>query len=109
MTIIYVADVMAVVVHRVRSNMKQSILQMEKHEIFELVEALYTFAVLNHGGMWSDLYSLQCQIGQQFNPGHGYSESQVELENEFYHEITEDNIQGVWNRVEYYLENRWDD
>ena len=89
--------------------MKQSILQMDKHEVFELTEALYTFAVLNHSGMWSELYSIQCQVGEHFSPGMGWSESTVETENMFYHEITEDNIQGIWNRVEYVLDNRWED
>ena len=89
--------------------MKQSILQMDKHEVFELTEALYTFAILNHNGLHSDLYALQCEIGQHYNPGHGYSESEVENENHYYHEITEDNIHGVWNRVNYYLDNRWEE
>jgi len=89
--------------------MRQSILKMEKHEIFELTEALYTFAVLNHSGQWSDLYALQCKIGQYFNPSMGWSESETELSNEFYHEITEDNAQNIWNRVEYVLDYRWDD
>jgi len=89
--------------------MRQSILKMEKHDIFELTEALYTFAVLNHSGMYSDLYALQCEIGQDFNPGIGWSESHTEANNEFYHEITEDNAQNIWNRVKYVLDNRWDD
>lgn len=89
--------------------MKQSILKMEKHEIFDLVEALYTFAVLNHGGMYSDLYALQCEIGQHFSPGIGWSESETEENNMYYHEITEDNAKGIWDRCYYYLENRWDD
>lgn len=89
--------------------MRQSILAMEKHDIFELTEALYTFAILNHGGMHSDLYSLQCEIGQHYSAGHGFSESEIEEENIFYPEITEDNVRNIWNRVEYYLENRWDD
>ena len=89
--------------------MRQSILQLDKHDIFELTEALYTFAILNHGGMWSDLYALQCEIGSYYSPGMGFSESQVENENMFYHEITEDNAENIWNRVKYYLDNRWDD
>lgn len=89
--------------------MRQSILKMEKHDIFELTEALYTFAVLNHSGMHSELYSLQCLVGQVFSPGHGYSESQVENENMFYHDITEDNATDIWRRVQYYIDNRWDD
>ena len=89
--------------------MRQSILKMDKNDIFELTEALYTFAVLNHGGMRSDLYSIQSQISTVYTPSMGWSESDVEIENMFYPEITEENIQGVWNRVSYYLENRWDD
>ena len=88
---------------------RQSILAMDHCEIFELVEACYTYAVLWHGGQYSDLYALQCEIGQDFSPGMGWSESQVEEENEFYFELNEDNIFQVWNRCKYYLENLWDD
>lgn len=87
--------------------MRESILKMDKHEIFELTEALYTFAVLHHSGMWSDLYALQCEISNHYSPGMGWSESDVEAENMYYHEITEDNARNIWNRVEYYLDNRW--
>lgn len=89
--------------------MRQSILAMEKHEIFELVEALYTFSILNHGGLHSDLYALQCEIGGYFSPGMGFSESNVEENNEFYNEIDENNVQHIWNRVQYVLDNRWED
>tara|TARA_R100000951_G_scaffold101420_1_gene92944 strand:- start:26137 stop:26409 length:273 start_codon:yes stop_codon:yes gene_type:complete len=89
--------------------MKQSVLQMDKHEVFELTEALYVFAILNHSGMSSDLYSLQCEISNHYNAGMGFSESEVEENNIFYHEITEHNARDIWNRVEYYLENRWND
>ena len=89
--------------------MKQSILAMDKHDIFELTEALYVFAILNHSGIRSDLYSLQCQIGHHYSAGMGFSESEVEENNQFYHEITEDNAQHIWNRVEYYLDNKWND
>jgi hypothetical protein len=89
--------------------MRQSILQMEKHEIFDLVEALYTYAVLNHSGMRSELYSIQSDISSYFSPGMGWSESQVEEENIYYGEITDDNTQGIWNRAKYYLDNCWDD
>jgi len=89
--------------------MRTPVLTMDKHEIFDLTEALYTFAVLNHSGMYSDLYALQCQIGTVFSPGMGWSESDVEENNMYYHEITEENAPLIWNRVEYYLDNRWDD
>lgn len=89
--------------------MKQSILKLEKCEIWDLTEALYTYCILWHDGQYSDLYSLQCEIGQHFRPGMGFSESTVETENEFYNEITEENARNIWNRVLYYLENRWED
>jgi len=89
--------------------MNQSILKLEKHEIFDLTEALYTFAILNHSGMWSELYSLQCQIGNYLSVGCGYSESDVEENNIYYHEITEENAPYIWNRIKYYLDNRWDE
>ena len=88
---------------------RQSILAMDACEIFDLVEACYTFAVLWHGGQASDLYALQCEIGQEFSPGMGWSESQVEEENQFYSELCEENIFQVWERASYVLENRWDD
>lgn len=89
--------------------MKQSILQMEKHEIFDLTEALHIFAVLNHSGMYSDLYRLQCEISTYFNPSPLLSFEEVENNNYYYSEITEDNAQCIWNRVKYVLDNRWDE
>jgi hypothetical protein len=87
----------------------QSILKLDKHEIFDLTEALYTFAILNHSGMWSELYSLQCQISDYLSVGCGYSESDVEENNMYYPEITEENAPYIWNRIKYYLDNRWDE
>ena len=89
--------------------MNQSVLKLEKHEIFDLVEALYTFAILHHGGISSDLYSLQCEIGQIYKAGHGFSESDIEENNQYYPEITEDNARQIWDKVNYVLENRWED
>ena len=89
--------------------MRQSILAMDKHDIFELTEALYAFAILWHDGKWSNLYRLQCEIGNYYKAGCGFSESRIEQENLFYHEITKDNAENIWNRVKYYLDNRWDD
>lgn len=91
------------------SEFRRSILAMDKSEVFDLVEACYTFCILWHSGQASELYSLHCEIGQHFKAGYGYSESEVEENNEFYPEITEDNIFQIWARLEYYLENRWDD
>lgn len=88
--------------------MRQSILKMESYEIFDLVEALYTFAILNHSGLKSELYSLQCQISQYFSPSHSWSESNVVENNEFYGEITEETAPYIWNRAKYYLDNKWD-
>jgi len=88
--------------------MKQSILAMDKHDIFELTEALYTFCVLYHSGISSELYSISSQILSYYSPSRGFSESVVEQDNIFYPEITEDNAQYIWNRLEYYLDNRWD-
>lgn len=87
---------------------RQSILAMDECEIFELVEACYTFACLNHSGQWSDLYSLMCEIGQEFKPGMAWSETQVEQENQFYNDIDEENIHHIWARCQYVLENRWE-
>jgi hypothetical protein len=89
--------------------MRQSILAMDKCDIFELTEALYVFCILNHSGMSSELYSIQCQIGQHYKAGYGFSESKIEEENMFYPEITEDNVPLIWTRLEYVLDNRWDD
>ena len=88
---------------------KQSILLMDKCDIFELVEALYTYCILWHGGQASELYALQCEISNHYSPGIGFSESDVENENMYYHDINEDNARHIWNRVEYVLENRWND
>ncbi len=89
--------------------MRQSILKMDKCEVWDLTEALYTFAVLNHSGIYSDLYALQCVVGNYFKPGMGWSESDTEDNNMFYHELTEENAGHIWNRVRYVLDNRWDD
>lgn len=89
--------------------MRQSILQMDKNEIWELTEALYTFCILNHSGQNSELYKIQCQIGNVFSPSSSFSESKIESENMFYGEIEEKNAPYIWNRLEYYLDNRWND
>ena len=90
--------------------MYKSILKMEKHEIFDLVEALYCYSTLHINGLGSDMHVLQSEIGGVFSPGCGYSESIVESDNFYYGEIDSDETaQNIWNRVKYVLDNRWDD
>ena len=88
--------------------MRQSILKMDKCEIFDLTEALYTFAVLHNQGINSDTYALQCEISEHYKPSMGWSETETINTNPFYHEITEQNIRNIWTRTLYYLDNRWD-
>jgi len=89
--------------------MRQSILKMDKHEIFELTEALYAYAILNHSGMHSELYGIQCEISTHYKPSMGFSESYTEENNEYYHELNDENVPTIWNKVEYVLNNRWED
>jgi hypothetical protein len=89
--------------------MRQSILAMDKCELFDLTEALYAYCILNHNGQNSELYSIQSQISNHYHAGCGFSESEIENENLFYPEINDDNASHIWTRLEYVLDNRWDD
>ena len=82
---------------------------MDKCELFDLTEALYAYCVLNHSGMHSELYSIQSQISNHYEPSPSFSESEIESDNCFYGEITDDNASRIWTRLEYVLDNHWDD
>ncbi len=80
---------------------------------FEQAEACYTVCILWHGGQNSLLYELQCRI--DFKPGHSWSETKVENENEFYGMFEdwvknkeENKLELFVEELEHYFENRED-
>lgn len=76
---------------------------------FEQAEACYTVCVLNHEGQNSKKYELQCRI--DFKPGHSWSESDVENENEHYAEfeaMDDSQLERFVEELEHYFENRED-
>ena len=83
-------------------------LEIDEENYFELVEALYTWLVLNHSGQNSVEYELQCRIVDEwkFNPGFLYSESKVEENNLYYEEINEENFEGLFENLNTFLDER---
>lgn len=58
-------------------------IKIDRDNYFDIAEALHSVLTLWHDGKFG--YELLCR--SQFRPGMGYRESDVENENEFYHEI----------------------
>ena len=83
-------------------------LEFDEENYFELVEALYTWLILNHSGENSVEYELQCRIVDEwkFNPGPCYSESKVEKDNFYYPEINEENFEDLFNDLETFIWKR---
>lgn len=74
---------------------------------FDQAEAVYTFCVLNHEGMSSNKYSI-LSSRLNFEPGCGWSESDVEENNEFYGEVEtwdDDKLELFVEELEHYFEN----
>ena len=41
----------------------------DKEDTFDLAQALYWYCADNHGGQWSDLYSILSQVSAIYKPG----------------------------------------
>lgn len=84
---------------------------LDEVNYFDQAEAAYTVCVLWHGGQSSLLYELQCRI--DFKPGHGWSESDIEKNSEFYPEFfdsdgkpDEKKLELFVEELEHYFDNR---
>lgn len=66
---------------------------------FEICEAIYCYASLNHDGQWSELYRILCE--SPFRPGPLWSESRCLKENSYIERITTDEecvrLAGIWH------------
>jgi hypothetical protein len=83
---------------------------LDTDNYFDQAEAVYTFCVLNHEGQNSVKYSV-LSARLDFKPGHFWSESQVEQENDFYSEVSswsDDELETFCNELDHYFENRDD-
>ncbi len=82
---------------------------LDAENFFDQAEAVYTFCILNHEGMFSTKYKVSCRL--DFKPGHGWSESQVELDNIFYPEVSQwsdSELEKFADELDHYFENRQD-
>ena len=71
---------------------------------FDVAEAIHAFCILWHSGQNSELYSIFSQ--SEFKPGMAWSESVVEKENEFYSELTEQNVSSWFESLNNYLASK---
>ncbi len=79
-------------------------LKIDNDNYFEVAEAIHAWLTLNHEGQASDTYRMLCQ--SEFKPGMLWSESDVELENEYYPEINDKNIESLFNQLTDFLNER---
>lgn len=87
--------------------MEYTLLDVDNY--FDQAEAVYAFCVLNHEGQNSVKYSVGCSL--DFKPGHGWSESDVEQNNEFYSEVetwNDNQLEKFVEELDHYFENRDD-
>lgn len=78
---------------------------LDTENYFEQAEALHTVLTLWHEGQWSKKYELLCR--SQFKPGHSWSESDVEENNEFYpiiEQYSDNDLEILMNEIKIYLE-----
>jgi len=87
------------------SAKKYTLLDTENY--FDQAEALHTVLTLWHEGQASKKYELLCR--SQFKPAPSWSESRVEIENEFFPEIEswkddDSKLETLMNEIVQYLE-----
>lgn len=83
--------------------MKYTLLDTDNY--FDQSEAVHCFLTLNHEGQSSKKYELLCR--SEFKPGHSWSESRVESENEFYSEVeswSDENIETFMDELDAFFE-----
>jgi hypothetical protein len=81
---------------------------LDKENYFDQAESLHTVLTLWHEGQWSTKYRLLC--ASQFKPGPMWNETQVELENQYFHEIEswrddDKKLEKLMNEINEYLES----
>jgi hypothetical protein len=81
-------------------------MKIDNDNFFDIAEAIHCYCTLNHDGKSSELYSILSQ--SDFKPSPFWSESKVINENEFYNEITENNVSELFNELQNYLNTRND-
>ena len=79
-------------------------IEINDDNYFDVAEAIHAFCSSWHNGQTSELYSILSQ--SQFEPGPLWSESRVELENDFYSELTEANISEYFKSLNKFLDER---
>lgn len=72
-------------------------ISVDEDNFFDVAEAIHAFCALNHTGQNSVLYSILSQ--SDFNPSPNWSETRVESENQHYIELTEQNIESIFDQL----------
>jgi hypothetical protein len=81
----------------------KTLITINTENFFDVAEAIHCFCTLNHGGQTSELYSILSR--SEFKPGPLWSESNVELENDFYSELTEENVSAYFDALNEFFES----
>ena len=82
-------------------------MKIDNDNYFDIAEAIYCYAMLNHEGQTSDLYKILS--ASEFKPGPLWSEEYVERENYHYGEIcllTESEFLELNNELAEFLKNK---
>jgi hypothetical protein len=89
-------------------------IDINSENYFEVYEAIHTALTLWHGGQDSEEYRLLSR--SEFSPGHSWSESDVEENNEYYSEIEElikngelETIEAMMAYIEDQMDNDWEE
>jgi hypothetical protein len=84
-------------------------MKIDSDNYFDVAEALHAVLNLWHGGQYSETYALLCR--SKFKPGMAWSESQLEEENFYFHEIEElakhnkiEELENIMNQIDLELE-----
>lgn len=77
---------------------------IDDYNYFDVAEAIHCYCILWHSGQNSELYSILSR--SQFKPSPTWTESEVELENEFYNELTEDNVRQYFENLTKFMETK---
>ena len=79
-------------------------MRINEDNFFEIAEAIHCFCALNHSGQTCKFYSILSQ--SEFKPGPFWSESKVEKENDFYSELTEENVEEIFEQLKQFLNSK---
>ena len=73
---------------------------MGKHDIFELTDILFAYAMVSSDSVLLDIESY-------YNPGAGWTMESMK-NNQYYDYVNAQNFKMIWGKVKYVLDNRWD-